>query len=457
MEKILEQENWDWGFDFYPPDTFNDGEYVLSKYAIFEKCEDGYLLFHTITRAMYLLTYDEFTNMLNNEELIKNYIVLNSNINEDEIAKTTYLKRSQSPVSDFKKLNGYVIFTTNNCNARCKYCYEGNRDTKSIEKGMTLKTAEKLIQYILKTKKEGPFNLHWFGGEPLLNIRIINYITKRLKEELPSEDNTFTSLIITNGLLLTENVLNNAIENWNLKSVQITLDGINEKYNEIKQYKNIKFDPFKKVIKNIEGILEKKDIRLALRINVSEDNINDIDDTLSFLYEKFEPYIGDKNFIIDVRPIFQIELDDSKIESSFSKKIEELQKKYNIKRRRKNTLLHIPLTHCMADIGKTVVVNPKGNISLCEHWDDKNIIGNITDGITNKNIVEEWNKKDEENIEFCNSIKCPYLPICNHLVKCPSEASCKSQKRMLHIGQQYRQLMLDEYQKYKDKKENGEE
>ena len=430
MEKILEQENWDWGFDFYPPDTFNDGEYVLSKYAIFEKCEDGYLLFHTITRAMYLLTYDEFTNILNNEELIKRYIVLNSNINEDEIAKTVYLKRSQSPVSDFKELNGYVIFTTNNCNARCKYCYEGNRDTKSVEKGMTLKTAEKLIQYILKTKKEGPFKLHWFGGEPLLNIRIINYITKRLKEELPSEDNIFTSSIITNGLLLTENVLNNAIENWNLKNVQITLDVINEKYNEIKQYKNIKYDPFKKIIKNIDGILEKKDIRLSLRINATEDNINDIDDTLSFLYEKFESYIERENFKIDICPIYQIEIDDSKIDSAFFKKINELREKYNIKRRRKNTLLHKPLSHCMADVGKTAVISPKGEISLCEHWDEKNIIGNLTDGITNKNVIEEWNKKDGENIEFCFSEKCPYLPICNHLAKCPSDPSCKSITRL---------------------------
>ena len=111
----------------------------------------------------------------------------------------------------------------------------------------------------------------------------------------------------------------------------------------------------------------------------------------------------------------------------------------------------------MGDVGNAVVINPKGEISLCEHWDDKNIIGNITDGITNEKVIEEWNYKNGENIIYCLSEKCPYLPICRHLSKCPSEASCKTQKRLSKMSKQYRQIMLDEYQKYKDKKENGEE
>ena len=53
MEKILDRENWDWDFEFYPPDTFNDGEYILSKYAILERVEDGFLLFHTIFLHLY--------------------------------------------------------------------------------------------------------------------------------------------------------------------------------------------------------------------------------------------------------------------------------------------------------------------------------------------------------------------------------------------------------------------
>lgn len=463
MEKILDRENWNFDIEFYPPDTFNDGEYVLSKYAIFEKVEEGFLLFHTITRAMYLLTYDEFVNVLQNKDLIKAHIVNNSNVNEDDIAKRVYLRRAQCPISEYNDLNSYVIFTTNNCNARCLYCYENNGVEKPVERGMTLKTAEKTVQFILNTKKEDKFEIEWFGGEPLLNQRVIDYITQRLKDELKDTECTFFSKIITNGLLLNENTVNKLEKDWNAKFIQITLDGIEDKYNEIKRYKNIKFNPFKKIIKNIENVLKNTNITMTIRINVSEDNINDVEQTILYITNKFGEYIENKRLRIAIPPIYQLDNDDEKITSPVFTKIEELREKYNITKRRQNTLIPSPVTHCMGDSGQAVVIGPKGELNVCEHWMDKNIIGNVTDGITKPDIIKEWNNKEGENIEFCLSEKCPYLPICNHLTHCPSDPSCKSVKRMDKMGLEYRKLMLDEYKRYKNKKEqdnkneNGEE
>jgi radical SAM protein with 4Fe4S-binding SPASM domain len=460
MEKILDKENWDWDFEFYPPDTFNDGEYILSKYAILERVEDGFLLFHTITRAMYLLTCEEFYNILHNEELIKGHIVINSNVKEDDIAKRVYLHRAQSPLSDYSNLKHYVVFTTNNCNARCPYCYENNGVEKPIERGMTLKTAEKVVEYILKTKKEGKFEIEWFGGEPLLNQKVISYICKRIKEELGDSSDDFSSKIITNGLLFNKDVLNKSITDWNVDFVQITLDGIEDEYNEIKRYKNVKFNPFKKVVKNIESILKDSNITLTIRINASEDNIDNIEGTIQYIIEHFGIYIENKRLKIGLNPTFQLDSDDNKINSPVMNKISELKNKYNLINSKNNTLHHTPITHCMGDNGHAVAISPKGELNVCEHWEEKNIIGNVVDGITNQDVIKEWNTKDGENIEFCLSEKCPYLPICNHLTHCPSDPSCKSLARLNKIGKDYRLLMVKEYLKYKKKKEetkNGEE
>ena len=462
MEKILDKEKWEWAFDFYPPDTFNDGEYILSKYAILEKIEDGYLLFHTITRAMYLLTYEEFYDILNNDVLKKEFIVINNNINEDDIAKNVYLQRSQSPISDYTNLKSYVIFTTNNCNARCSYCYEKNDIEKPTERGMTIKTAEKVVQFILNTKKKGSIELEWFGGEPLLNHRIIDYITQRLKEELKDIEKPFSSLIITNGLLLNESIINKAANDWYVKFIQITLDGIEDKYNEIKNYKNVKFNPFKKVIKNIENVLKNTNITISIRINVSEENINDVEQTILFINNNFKEYIENKRLRIAIPPIYQLDNDDEKINSPVFKKIDDLTKRYNLTNRKRNTIITAPITHCMGDMGHAVAISPKGELNVCENWEKKNIIGNVVDGITNQDVIKEWNTKDGENIEFCLSEKCPYLPICNHLTHCPSDPSCKSLTRLNKTGKDYRLLMVKEYLKYKKKKEetkneNGEE
>ena len=456
MEKILDKEKWDWDFEFYPPDTFNDGEYVLSKYAILERVEEGFLLFHTITRAMYLLSYDEFVDILNNETLKREHIVNNSNVDEDKIALDTYMHRAQCPMSDYKSLGSYVIFTTNNCNAQCFYCYENDAKKEQVERGMTLKTAEKVVQYIINTRCDEPIKIEWFGGEPLLNVKIIDYITQRLTEE----NIEFTSGIITNGLLLNKKNIEKAYKQWNVKNIQITVDGVGEVYNNIKNYKAIKFDAFSKVIKNIRDIMETTDIALAIRINICEENINDAEDVLKYFMDDFKTFIEEKRLFLNLHPTYQLDIDDDKIDSPVFAKIEELAETYNIHKKRKNLLNHIPITHCMGDMGKCVVINPKGYLSLCEHWMDENIIGNITDGITNPDVIKEWNDKSGTNIEYCLSEKCPYLPICDHLVKCPSKPHCTSKQRLKKTGEYYRGLMLFVYQNYKNgitATKNGEE
>ena len=451
MEKILDKEDWDWDFEFYPPNTFNDGEYILSKYAILERVEEGFLLFHTITRAMYLLSYDEFVGILSNETLKQEHIVNNSNVDEDKIALNAYMRRAQCPMSDYKNLNSYVIFTTNNCNARCSYCYENNGVEKPIERGMTLKTAEKVVQYIINTHRDGPIKIEWFGGEPLLNIKIIDYITQRLTEE----NIEFNSSIITNGLLLNKKNIEKSIKQWNVKHIQITVDGIGEAYNNIKNYKAIKFDAFSKIIKNIRDIMETTDISLAIRINICEENINDAEDVLKYFTDNFKTFIEEKRMSLYLHPTYQLDINDEKLDSPVFAFIEELVEAYNIRKKRKKILKHVPLTHCMGDVGKSVVISPKGYLSLCEHWMEENIIGNITDGITNPDVIKEWNDKSGANIEYCLSEKCPYLPICDHLIKCPSQPHCTSKQRLKKTGKYYRELMLSEYQDYKNK--NGEE
>lgn len=460
MEKILEQENWEWGVDFYPPDVFVDGEYILSKYAIFEKVEEGFLLFHTITRAMYLLTYEEYYNILNNRQLKDDLIIINSNVEEDEISKNVYLKRAQYPLPSYNDIKSYVIFTTNNCNAQCFYCYE-NTDNKPsfIERGMTIKTAEKVVQYILKTKSHNePIKITWFGGEPLLNIKVIDYITQRLKDE----NVVYTSHIITNGLLFNNTIIKKATEEWNTKYIQITIDGIGDTYNQIKNYKAIKFDAFNKIINNIRKILLNDNIKLSIRANIYNNNINDVEDVLKYFTENFKKNIENSTLMLSVKPIYQLDADDDEIDNPIFDKIDELRQKYIFNTLRRNTLKHTSLTHCMGDTGRGVAISPKGNLNVCEHWADENIIGNVVDGVTNPDIIKEWNNKEGENIEFCLSEKCPYLPICNHLTHCPSDPSCKSIERMTKMGREYRKLMLDEYKKYKKKKEdnkneNGEE
>lgn len=58
----------------------------------------------------------------------------------------------------------FTILPTNNCNFRCVYCYESNK-----EEYMDDQTENNILEFLRKNiKKYKKLRLNWFGGEPLL-------------------------------------------------------------------------------------------------------------------------------------------------------------------------------------------------------------------------------------------------------------------------------------------------
>lgn len=60
-----------------------------------------------------------------------------------------------------------VMNVTDACNFRCPYCF-----VKHNPRRMSLKTAEKVCEFLLKTGAEKPV-LAFFGGEPTLEFNTI--------------------------------------------------------------------------------------------------------------------------------------------------------------------------------------------------------------------------------------------------------------------------------------------
>lgn len=450
MKRILDKKD-NWISEFYTHNNFAENNYKLSKYTVIEHINDGVLLYHTITRAMYVLTDDEFLNILNNETLKNDFIIVDDKIDEDEIAKNVYIKRAQSPVPTFDKVNEYIIFTTHNCNAQCSYCFEQNNHMSTNNKNMSMEIAEKVVEYILKTRQSDNISLRWFGGEPLLNTKVIDYITSSLK----NNEIYFTSFLTTNGLLLNETNIKKSIDLWNVKCLQITIDGIGEVYNNIKNYKNINFDAFTKVVNNIKQLLINNNIKIFIRTNVSTDNINNVEPVLEYFTTNFKEYVDNRRLKLYITPIYQLLKDDKEISNPIFTQIDDIRKKYNLNRIGRNTIKNGNLYYCMSDVGNTVVIGTNGDLTLCEHWNNDNIIGNIFDGITKPEIIKEWNDKTGDNISFCFEQKCKFLPICNHLKKCPSDVTCETTLRMKQKEKHFRKMILHTYKKYKN--ENGEE
>lgn len=86
------------------------------------------------------------------------------------------------------------------CNLRCTYCFAGEGDygNKAM---MTFETAKKSVEFFSKHQQR--FHIVFFGGEPLLNFKVM----KELVAWCEAQPTKFTYSITTNGTLLNDDKL----------------------------------------------------------------------------------------------------------------------------------------------------------------------------------------------------------------------------------------------------------
>lgn len=104
------------------------------------------------------------------------------------------------------------------CSLRCKYCYETFTDTYMSKE--TFNEALPKILDLMERAGTSRLNLSFFGGEPLLNFELIQYVTRVLKK-LPIETQL---VIITNMTEITQDMVDWIKENG--VGVSWSFDGI---------------------------------------------------------------------------------------------------------------------------------------------------------------------------------------------------------------------------------------
>ena len=327
-------------------------------------------------------------------ELVSNGILIPFYANEkQQIDKKRAKYILENNTSSFR------ILPTWRCNARCYYCYEYNRNID-----MDKETAQQVIEYIVSKSANKYVNVQWFGGEPLLNIEIIDYITDQLTQRL---GNRFSSSMITNASLVDENIAEKMKEKWNLQSVQVTLDGTKEEYERRKNYSFI--GSFDKVMENID-IMCSKGIKIFIRINYDNNNYRDILKLIDILSQK---YSNINNVFVYAHPIFESikcsftgiatvdiwrQINDKLISSGFlnNKKVFDL------------SLRSGKCSACQSESG--YVIDPEGKIFKCTMAtnNDKECIGTVWSGEENIVSLDRW--CDIGLKHECE--ECIFLPLC---------------------------------------------
>jgi len=304
---------------------------------------------------------------------------------------------------------GYTILPTTACNARCPYCYEQGYAIQT----MSPKTIDKLVAFIERTKREGQIRLNWYGGEPTLQHEIISTICRKLNDC----GIEYESSMVSNGSLFTPELADRACDLWNLKTLQISLDGERTYYERAKNFLNPTEHHYERVMESVR-LLSERGIEVHLRCNCTPENLPRMEDFIDDLARRF----GDnENVSLYFAYLFDYVTDDG-----FPRFYDQILALYDICNAMK---LHAGITNtrtmragaCMADNPvSSVVVTPEGELYVCEHPTDKNWVGNLDDGIIGQATIENFRRIDvDPSCEHCR-----YLPVCTPFkkLKCPNES-----------------------------------
>lgn len=191
----------------------------------------------------------------------------------------------------FKMLSCRIL-TTTACNARCSYCYE--KDTPVLR--MNARTAEQTACFITdRLRGYGTAHLEWFGGEPTLNPDAADLICRKLRDA----DIRYRSSIVTNGLLLHRCLTEERIALWNLRRVQITLDGPAREHEAAKQFPHGAFD---RILDNAQACAD-QGLFVKLRLNYGGNDAA-LEELIDALHARFS---GSERVRVYIAPLYSCE------------------------------------------------------------------------------------------------------------------------------------------------------
>jgi uncharacterized protein len=341
------------------------------------------------------------------ENLLRGGFIIDSNINETSILKIRFWNER------FNSKNlGITLAPTLNCNFKCIYCYE--RD-KNVNKhiNMSKGKANTFIKFIYKQIDNGVKNIgiSWYGGEPLLEIKAINEISTKIIEVCDKNKISYSSSMISNGYLLNEKAFETILKS-RIKFIQITLDGPPDIHNHFRPLQDGS-PTFSIIIKNIKKFIDftKGKVKIAIRINLAQENMESSFNLIKILEKE-----GLKNKV-SIYP-GQIITDNSQMTCLLDNKFSDIEIKFMERILRKGWKIHLPplpkSTYCSAFIKNSYVIGPNLNLYKC--WEsigvDKLKIGSINnDGeIKFRESYINWLSFDPFEIKECKN--CKFLPLC---------------------------------------------
>lgn len=378
----------------------------LSRYSVdINIDEKNYMIYNTLSRKYQMYSVDNrekvwrLINNLNKESYATDEIdiikrLLNKNIIiQDNVDELSILEFNENRVKYQDESFNLMVVLTLDCNFRCFYCYEEHQKL-TLQENSEVKILN-LVE--IMSKKFPKIKVAWFGGEPLLQYNKIEMLSKKIKNICEKNNCIFEAQMTTNGYLFNDKIIEN-LDELHLKKVQITIDG-NEEYHNKRRALINGGNTFEKIFENVINLL-KNGIKVTLRINVDEDNVNHISELFDLIPKEYRNLI-----YMCISNLFQ---EEGKINLYDLYKLS-IDKGYKYRYKKNNYAV------CETCLKNGITIDTDGNVITCTVAQNKErVLGVLSDDgdIVIKNPGLYYKLKTMSALKNPRCLECIQLPIC---------------------------------------------
>lgn len=305
---------------------------------------------------------------------------------------------------DLYKLNTLTISLTSKCNLRCIYCYaRAGLDSNT----MSFETAKTAIDFIIKNATESDkdkikISFHG-GGEALVVFPLLKKVVEYAKT---SWNGKVRFSIVTNGTLLTENVVKYFKENG--FSVTVSMDGPKDVQDSQRPKANGK-GSFDDCMNGLRLLKENGFSNVIIRSTITEANVDRIPEMLDIAKE-----MGASLKVEPVTPTGRGEEDFENLSAEVFLKYYRKARKYaeKIGVRITSTYDHdfTPRTNFCGGNGRMFCVLPKGKITSCsrvtredDFLADQYIIGELCESEVR---IDQYKLSQLQHLSVLNFDQC---------------------------------------------------
>ncbi|ETK37756.1 hypothetical protein MPTA5024_02150 [Microbispora sp. ATCC PTA-5024] len=340
---------------------------------------------------------------------------------EGEAELATVLGRMRKGGSG-ARMRRFALMPTAYCNMACAYCGQEHRRTAIRERRATA-TVERVLA-ALADPETTRLNIMWFGGEPLMALRIIREMSRTFVAEAERLGKEYLSDITTNGSLLTERNLALLYEECRIRWFEITLDGPAEVHDRRRLKKN-GTGSFARVVSLISDVVRKgryPGLGFGIRVNIDVHNEDHVSDLIADL--ACHGMGGDPRVKLSLAAVHSWGNDVSDREIGRRRYAGQEMEWLGLAQALGFEVSLLPAaaraSTCIATTRSAEVVDPDGGVYSCSEHPlvpgdrDRGLVATVEDLTAGDRrpagMFDQW--YDEVQDEAWPCARCPFLPVC---------------------------------------------